>query len=165
MGVSGCGKSTVGALLAERLGCRFLEGDMFHDAAAIEKMRRGIPLADQDRWPWLDRIGEAVANAAAKEGTIVAACSALRRVYRDRLRAALPARTHFVMLDNSREEILRRLSARAHEFMPTSLLDSQFATLERPSADEPVLVLRSNASPEALCQMAADHLTSLPLKA
>lgn len=165
MGVSGCGKSTVGALLAERLGCRFLEGDMFHDAAAIEKMRRGTPLTDEDRWPWLDRIGETAARAAASEGTIVVACSALRRAYRDRLRAAIPARTHFVMLDNSREEILRRLTARAHEFMPTSLLDSQFATLERPSADEPVLVLLSNASPEALCRMAADRLTRLQVRA
>lgn len=160
MGVSGCGKSTVGALLAERLGCRFLEGDMFHDTAAVEKMRRGIPLTDEDRWPWLDRIG-----AAASEGTIVVACSALRRAYRDRLRAAIPARTHFVMLDNSREEILRRLTARTHEFMPASLLDSQFATLERPSADEPVLVLLSNASPEALCRMAVERLTSLRVRA
>jgi gluconokinase len=165
MGVSGCGKSTVGALLAERLGCRFLEGDMFHDAAAIDKMRHGTPLTDEDRWPWLDRIGEAVASAAAGEGTIVVACSALRRAYRDRLRAAIPAPTHFVMLDNSREEILRRLMARTHEFMSPSLLDSQFATLERPSADEPVLVLLGNASPEALCQMAADQLASPPVRA
>lgn len=165
MGVSGCGKSTVGALLAERLGCRFLEGDMFHDPAAIEKMRRGTPLTDEDRWPWLDRVGEAVASAAAREGTIVVACSALRRAYRDRLRAAILAPTHFVLLDNSREEILRRLTARTHEFMSPSLLDSQFATLERPSADEPVLVLLGNASPEALCRIAADQLTSLSVRA
>lgn len=165
MGVSGSGKSTVGALLAGRLGCRFLEGDMFHDAAAVEKMRRGTPLTDDDRWPWLDRIGEAAARATASEGAIVVACSALRRAYRDRLRAAIPAPTRFVLLDNSREEILRRLTARTHEFMPASLLDSQFATLERPSADEPVLVLPGNAPPEALCRMAADQLTDLPIKA
>ena len=165
MGVSGCGKSTVGALLAERLGCRFLEGDMFHDAAAIDKMRGGTPLTDEDRWPWLDRVGAAVADAAAGEGAIVVACSALRRVYRDRLRVAIPVPTHFVMLDNSREEILRRLTARAHEFMPASLLDSQFDALERPSADEPVLVLLSNAAPEVLARMAALELTSLPVRA
>lgn len=165
MGVSGSGKSTVGALLAERLGCRFLEGDMFHDAAAIAKMRQGSPLTDEDRWPWLDRIGAAVASAAESDGTVVAACSALRRAYRDRLQAAIPVRTHFVMLDNSREEILRRLTARAHEFMPVSLLDSQFAALERPSADEPVLVLLSNASPETLCRMAIERLTRLQVRA
>ncbi len=165
MGVSGCGKSTVGALLAERLGCRFLEGDMFHDRNAVEKMRRGNPLTDEDRWPWLDRVGEAAASAAATEGTIVVACSALRRAYRDRLRAAIPMPTHFVMLDNSCEEILRRLKARAHEFMPTSLLESQLATLERPTEDEPALELLSTAPPEVLSRIAADQLTSLPIRA
>lgn len=165
MGVSGCGKSTVGALLAERLGCRFLEGDGFHDALAIDKMRRGVPLTDEDRWPWLDRIGEAVAHAVESEESIVVACSALRRAYRDRLRTAIPTPTRFLLLDNSREEILRRLEARAHDFMPTSLLDSQLATLERPSPDESVLVLVSDASPAALSRLAADQLTGLPVRA
>jgi gluconokinase len=160
MGVSGCGKSTVGAKLADALGCRFIEGDVLHDAAAVEKMRRGVALTDDDRWPWLDRIAHAAGDAIARDGTVVVTCSALRRAYRDRLRHAIQAPTQFVFLDNSRDEILRRLLARAHEFMPTTLLDSQFATLERPDRDENVVVLFSDASPDALCSMAAERLTA-----
>lgn len=162
MGVSGCGKSTVGALLAEALGCPFLEGDTLHDPAAIEQMRRGIPLTDDDRWPWLDRIGHAASRLAVSGGAIVVACSALRRAYRERLQAAIGVPTRFVMLDNTREEIQRRLLARAHAFMPSTLLDSQFATLERPADDEPVRVLFSDVPPEALCRMAVNGLTTGP---
>jgi len=160
MGVSGCGKSTVGALLAKRLGCRFLEGDMLHDPAAIEKMQSGIPLTDEDRWPWLDRIGDAAGRTVAEDGMIVVACSALRRVYRERLSAAIPVATRFVMLDNHRDEILRRLMARSHEYMPATLLDSQFATLERPGDDEPAKILFSDVPPQALCDRAIEWLNS-----
>jgi gluconokinase len=158
MGVSGSGKSTTGSLLARMLGCPFLEGDSFHDAAAVEKMRTGTPLTDEDRWPWLDRIAHAVDHAVTTDGMAVAACSALRRVYRDRLRAEIQAATRFVLLDNSREEILRRLSERAGHYMPASLLDSQLATLERPTPDEPATALFTNATPEALARSTFDWI-------
>lgn len=154
MGVSGSGKSTVGALLARKLDCPFLEGDAFHDSNAIAKMSAGLPLDDNDRWPWLDRIGAAMGEALASGGQVVAACSALRRSYRERLREAIPVPTRFVLLDASYEELLRRLTQRASHYMPASLLDSQLATLERPDADEAVLTLDAAERPERLCDIA-----------
>jgi gluconokinase len=159
MGVSGSGKSTLGTLLAQRLGCPFLEGDDFHEAVAIDKMRAGRPLDDADRWPWLDRLGRALGDAAASNGCAVAACSALRRVYRDRLTAAAGGRVSFVLLDNHRDELVRRLSHRPGHYMPASLIDSQLDTLERPGADEPVLTLDSTKAPEELCADAAAWLS------
>ncbi|WP_077512069.1 gluconokinase, GntK/IdnK-type [Sphingomonas sp. LM7] len=141
MGVSGCGKSTLGALLAEALGCRFLEGDDYHSREAVAKMRSGQPLEDADRWPWLDRLGAATADAVAEHGTAVTACSALRRRHRDRLRATIGCPVHLVLLENSRERLVERLTARTGHFMPIGLLDSQLATLERPLAEEDALVL------------------------
>lgn len=158
MGVSGCGKSTVGTLLAEALGCRFLEGDDFHDPAALAKMKGGAPLTDADRWPWLDRIGKAAAQAIAGDRLVVVACSALRRSYRERLQSAVGGTTRFVLLDNDREEILKRLLARPHHFMPATLLDNQFATLERPTFDEPAAILRSDVPPTALCEQTLEWL-------
>jgi gluconokinase len=158
MGVSGSGKSTVGGLLAEALDCSFLEGDSFHDAAAVAKMRSGVPLTDEDRWPWLDRLGRAIAEAVETDGRVVAACSALRRVYRERLCAAIGVSTRFVLLDNNRDEIMRRLSTRTGHYMPTSLLDSQLGTLERPHPDEPALTLLTDTDPEILCSTALDWL-------
>ncbi|WP_019054438.1 gluconokinase [Sphingobium xenophagum] len=165
MGVSGSGKSTFGKLLADSLGCQFLEGDEFHDVAAVEKMRAGRALDDADRWPWLDRLGRALGDAAAADGCAIAACSALRRTYRDRLAAASGGRTRFVLLDNDREELARRLSHRTGHYMPASLLDSQFDTLERPEPDEPVLTLNSNRAPEALCEDAAAWLSRVGTEA
>ena len=162
MGVSGCGKSTLGALLAETLGCRFLEGDKFHDAGAIEKMQNGVPLTDDDRWPWLDRIAQAASRAVVEEGMVVVACSALRRAYRERLDAGIPASMRFVLLDNSPEEILRRLTGRSHGYMPPSLLGSQFATLERPTADEPARTFFTDVPPKTLCRLVADWIKSDP---
>lgn len=153
MGVSGCGKSTLGALLARQLDCPFLEGDDFHDAAAVAKMSAGLALDDDDRWPWLDRLGVAVSQALAARGRVVATCSALRRSYRDRLRTAIPAPIRFVLLDASYDELLHRLTGRSGHYMPPSLLDSQLATLERPHADEAVFTLDAAASPERLCEM------------
>ena len=152
MGVSGCGKSTLGALLASRLDCPFLEGDDFHDAPAVAKMRAGQPLVDDDRWPWLDRLGAAIGEALASRGQVVAACSALRRSYRQHLREAIGGPVGFMLLDTTREELLRRLAHRSGHYMPASLLDSQLATLERPEADEAVFVLDAAASPERLCE-------------
>lgn len=158
MGVSGTGKSTLGALLAQTLGCPFLEGDDFHDHAAVEKMRAGRPLEDGDRWPWLDRLGRALGEAAATNGCAVAACSALRRSYRERLIAAAGGRVRFVLLDNDRDVLLRRLSDRPGHYMPPSLLDSQLETLERPTTDEPVLTLNSSLAPAELCRTAIGWL-------
>ncbi|CAN5347680.1 gluconokinase [soil metagenome] len=150
MGVSGSGKSTLGGLLARALDCPFLDGDDFHDAAAIAKMRTGRPLTDDDRWPWLDRLGRAMDQTLESGGPVVAACSALRRGYRDRLRAAIRAPTRFVLLDPSPDELLRRLGDRTGHYMPASLLDSQLATLERPGADETATLLAATASPQQL---------------
>lgn len=154
MGVAGSGKSTLGALLADRLDCPFLEGDDFHDARAIAKMSSGRPLDDDDRWPWLDRLGLAAGRAVASGGRVVAACSALRRSYRERLRGVIGAPTRFVLLDASHDELLRRLTGRAGHYMPASLLDSQLAALERPDADEAVFTLDAVVAPERLCEMA-----------
>ncbi len=150
MGVSGCGKSTLGALLAEALDCSFLEGDAFHAPEAVDKMRAGQPLTDEDRWPWLDRLGAAAAEAVSEKGRVVLACSALRLAYRDRLRAAIGAGTHFVLLETSRENLFARLENRPGHYMPASLLDSQLATLETPQDCEQALVLASDAPPEIL---------------
>jgi carbohydrate kinase (thermoresistant glucokinase family) len=123
-GVSGCGKSTVGALLAERLGCGFADADDFHPPENIAKMRAGIPLDDADRAGWLDALGHFLAGETA----VILACSALKRVYRDRLRA-LGGPLHFVVLTLEKDELVARMKSRDH-FMPASLLDSQLATLE-----------------------------------
>jgi gluconokinase len=150
MGVTGCGKSTLGALLAQALNCPFLEGDDFHSNEAIEKMRSGQPLSDADREPWLDRLGAATARSIATHGMAVTACSALRKCYRDRLRARIACPVHLVHLDNSRDRLLQRLGARAGHFMPPSLLDSQLATLERPLAEEQALTFATEALPSSL---------------
>jgi len=130
MGVSGSGKTTVGAALADALGLRFVDGDALHPVANVAKMAAGIPLDDADREPWLDAIGSVLADRP-----VVVACSALKRAYRDRLRAAAP-RLELVFLDGDRELLAARMAARPGHFMPTSLLDSQLATLEPPTVDE-----------------------------
>ena len=152
MGVSGSGKSTLASLLAEQLGCPFFEGDTFHSEANVAKMRGGEPLTDADRWPWLDKLGTAIGTAARTDGIAVAACSALKHVYRDRLRAAVGLPIAFISLEVGREELVRRLSNRAGHYMPPSLLDSQLAILERPDANERSLTLDSMQSPGALAE-------------
>lgn len=158
MGVSGSGKSTLAALIVAGLGCPFLEGDSFHAAEAVAKMRSGEALTDADRWPWLDRLGAAVGDAVHTHGVAVAACSALRRCYRDRLRATIVVPTRFLLLDTDRDGLLRRLVERPGHYMPASLLDSQLATLEPPAADELALRLDGRDTPEALCVQALDWL-------
>ncbi|ACL38472.1 carbohydrate kinase, thermoresistant glucokinase family [Pseudarthrobacter chlorophenolicus A6] len=183
MGVSGCGKSTVGALLAGRLGVPFLDGDDFHPAANKEKMAAGIPLTDSDREPWLARIGHLLAGQdpvgpgpAGKNpvgsgagaagnydgGTPVApivACSALKRSYRDLLRAAAPD-VVFVHLSGSPETIAARMDARAHEFMPRTLLESQLATLEALESDEAHILGDIALDPGALVDAIVHKLRS-----
>ncbi len=158
MGVSGCGKSTLGALLAEAFGCSFLEGDSFHSTQAVEKMRGGHPLTDEDRWPWLDRLAQASATAIETHGVVVMACSALRLAYRDRLRANIGAPVRFILLENSRERILARLQNRPGHYMPASLLDSQLATLERPASEEGAMILSTDVPPLELRDRSLDWL-------
>jgi gluconokinase len=133
MGVAGSGKSTVGEALATHAGASYYDGDDLHPAGNIAKMSRGEPLTDDDRWPWLEKVGQKLAQA---EGPIIIGCSALKRIYRDRIRAEANSTVTFVMLSGSRELIASRMSSRTGHFMPTSLLDSQFAALEVPEADE-----------------------------
>ena len=128
MGVSGAGKSTVGALLAARLGWRFLDADEFHPPENVARMRAGTPLTDEDRWPWLDRLN----SMLKKETNAVLACSALKQAYRDLLTDGLPD-CKIAFLRGDIDLIRSRMHQRQHKYMPASLLDSQFATLEPPA--------------------------------
>ncbi|HSL59965.1 MAG TPA: gluconokinase, GntK/IdnK-type [Acidimicrobiales bacterium] len=134
MGVSGSGKSTVGRQVADRLGARFVEGDDLHPAANLAKMAASVPLTDDDRDPWLDAVAAVLVSSRAGHEAVVVSCSALRRRYRDRLRATGPVR--FVLLDVSGDDLERRVRTREHPFMPPTLLASQLDALERPDADE-----------------------------
>jgi len=155
MGVSGCGKSSIGAALGERLGLPYIEGDRLHPASNIAKMSAGIALDDADRWPWLDEIGHAL---AAGGGGAVASCSALKRAYRDRLRSAAGRDLRFVFLELTRIELERRMSLRTGHFMPATLLDSQLATLEPPAGEAGVLVLDGAAALDDIVVAAASWL-------
>ncbi|MGW0394549.1 gluconokinase [Streptomyces sp. NPDC003042] len=159
MGVAGTGKTTVGRLLADALGIPYAEGDAFHPAANVAKMSAGTPLDDADRWPWLDAIGDWIRQRAGSGGAVVAA-SALKRSYRDRLRAAAP-RTVFVHLTGERPLIERRMAARTGHFMPTALLDSQFATLEPLQEDELGVAVDVSGSPEEITERALAALRQL----
>lgn len=136
MGVAGAGKTAVGSALATRLRRHFVDADDLHPASNVEKMRAGTPLDDTDRAPWLDRVGETLAGDA----TPVVACSALKRMYRDRLRQHAPT-AMFVLLDGTRAVIAERMAARRDHFMPLSLLDDQLGTLEPLAGDEPGLTV------------------------
>ena len=133
MGVAGCGKTTIGRALADVLGGQFLDGDAFHPPGNIHKMSYGIPLTDDDRWPWLERFAIEMAKL---DGMVVGGCSALRRSYRDHIRSALGEPVIFIHLTGSRELIASRMAKRTGHFMPTSLLESQFETLEAPDRSE-----------------------------
>ena len=167
MGVSGCGKSSVGAGVAAALGLDYVDGDDLHDAASVSKMRAGLSLTDLDRWPWLGRIGARLADAQAAPPGLVVACSALRRDYRDCLRGAAPG-VSFVFLDGPRALIRQRMEQRLGHYMPAQLLDSQLQTLERPGPDEPdVLTLDIDAPVATLIERAAAALQqpgALPLR-
>ncbi len=135
MGVAGCGKSSVGDAISARTGIAYRDGDDLHPAANVEKMRSGIPLTDEDRWPWLDQVGRELADKAP----LIIGCSALKRVYRDRIRALACGPVTFVHLAGSRDLIAGRMAQRTGHYMPLSLLDSQFAALELPQPDEGAL--------------------------
>lgn len=152
MGVSGSGKSTLGALLARTLGCPFLEGDEYHLPASVAKMSAGLPLTDEDRWPWLDDLGAALHRAVIDHGGAVASCSALKRSYRARLEVAAGMPITFVLLDLDRQELVRRLNDRPGHFMPASLIDTQLETLEHPQDGESAIVLDACEPLERLCE-------------
>ena len=135
MGVSGSGKSTVGRALAALAGTSYIEGDDLHPASNIAKMEAGIPLEDDDRWPWLEEVGRVLGACRGRHGA-VATCSALRRSYRDVLRYTVGPGLRFVHLTGTRELLATRMGARVGHFMPSQMLDSQIATLEPPVRED-----------------------------
>ena len=157
MGVSGCGKSTVGEGLAAHLGWRFVEGDSLHPSENVAKMAAGQPLNDDDRAGWLATLADLLAHAARTGQGLVVSCSALKRAYRDRLREG-DAQAFFVHLDGSRDLIAARIAARTHMYMPASLLESQFAALQAPEPDEQALSLSVQQPPAELIQRIEQHL-------
>jgi gluconokinase len=142
MGVAGSGKTSVGRLLGEAIGATYLDGDDLHPHNNIAKMARGEPLTDADRAPWLDQIGAVLAEA---RGPLIVGCSALKRRYRDQIRASVDGPVTFLYLDGSRDLIAGRMALRAGHFMPMSLLDSQFAALEPPAPDEDAITVSIDA--------------------
>ncbi len=139
MGVSGCGKSSLGQALAHAMGAEFIEGDRHHPPENVARMGAGVPLTDDDRAGWLATLADLLTKARQEGRPVVLACSALKRAYRDVLRRAGPLR--FVLMTAPREVLAQRLAARSGHYMPASLLPSQLATLEPPKADEAAIVV------------------------
>ena len=160
MGVSGCGKTAVGEALAERLGVPFIEGDQHHPQANIDKMATGIPLDDDDRWPWLAALGGILGETVRTNDGGVLACSALRRAYRQQLADAAGLPFRLVFLQGSRALLAGRMSARPGHFMPVRLLDSQLATLEVPSPDEGAITVSVAEPVAALTERIAGMLAN-----
>ena len=160
MGVTACGKTEIGQRLAPKLGARFIECDALHPEANIDKMQRGLPLTDEDRWPWLEALSDEVCKFNNRQEQVVFSCSALKRVYRDHLRRRLPDLvTVFLDLDHTTSQ--QRLSSRSDHFMPISLVASQFATLERPEGEFNTLTLDARAPIEAVVQNVLAQLEAL----
>ena len=157
MGVSGSGKSTIGALLAEALGWPCADADGFHPAANVAKMAAGTPLTDEDRWPWLDAIAAHIGASRTAGQPVVVACSALRRAYRERLRAG-HGDLIFLHLAGAPAVIAERQAARQGHFMPPSLMASQFATLEDPAEEVDAVTVSVSASPHEVVVAAIDQL-------
>jgi gluconokinase len=158
MGVSGSGKTTIAALLAQELGWRFEDGDWFHPKGNIAKMESGTPLSDADRQPWLEAIAAWIEDLRDRGGHGVVACSALKRGYRDILARAGHDTVRFVYLKGDKALIAKRITARHGHFMPPELLDSQFATLEEPGADEHPITVSVAGTPR---EIVADILAAL----
>ena len=156
MGVTSTGKSTVGRRLAALALCSYIEGDDLHSEASIQKMSAGIPLDDDDRWPWLEEVGRILAACEGRHGA-VATCSALKRSYRDVLRYTVGPSLRFVHLTGTREVLERRMGAREGHYMPTSLLDDQIRTLE-PPVREDAADFDVTDKPEALARAAHQWL-------
>ncbi|MFN7101214.1 MAG: gluconokinase [Pseudorhizobium sp.] len=163
MGVSGAGKSSIGERLADRLNCRFVEGDRLHPASNVEKMAKGMPLTDEDRWPWLDLVGQELAASVAKGNSLVLSCSALKRTYRERLRQAAGGQLRFVFLKGTPQLLEVRMGERTGHFMPLSLLHTQLATLETPEGEEGVVTVDIDATLEEIVDAAHAGLKKLGL--
>lgn len=159
MGVSGCGKSEIARGLAARFGLPHVEGDGDHPPENIRKMANGIPLDDSDRSGWLQLLQQRIAHAATNDASLVLSCSALKRRYRDVLRAHDPA-LHFLHLQGERDLIASRMQARENHFMPVALLDSQFRDLEPLQDDEHGLTLDIRMPPDLLVEQALRHIVS-----
>ncbi|MDE2361579.1 MAG: gluconokinase [Hyphomicrobiales bacterium] len=149
MGVAGSGKTTIGKKLSEMLGWPYADADEFHPAANVTKMRAGHPLTDEDRKPWLAAIASHIDKTIAVGGHAIVSCSALKRSYRDVIVGARKG-VRIVLLEGSHDLIAARMGARKNHFMPTSLLDSQFATLERPTPDEHAIVVSVAGTPDEI---------------
>jgi gluconokinase len=156
MGVSGAGKTRIGELLAERLHCAFTDGDAFHSEANKEKMHKGIPLTDEDRWPWLNAIRAAIEQKQRAHETAVFTCSSLKRSYRNILRAG-DKDVCFVYLQGTREVLEERLKTRTGHFFDPSLLQSQLDTLEEPGEDEAIAV-SIEQTPEQIVDSVLDQM-------
>lgn len=163
MGVSGCGKTAVGTALARAIGARYIEGDRLHPPENVERMARGEPLTDELRAGWLDAVGQAVRAAMLGNEGAVAACSALKRIYRDRLRRCEPS-VVFIHLVVSREEAFRRVSNRRGHFMPASLVDNQFAILDPPTAAEAALSVNAERPIDGIVSAITEFLAIERLK-
>lgn len=161
MGVSGSGKTSIAESIAQKLAIPFIEGDALHPAANVEKMSKGIPLTDEDRWPWLDEIGRRMKASLADGASIIVSCSALKRIYRDRLRTSAGGNLFFVYLDGSKELLMDRMGHRKGHFMPTSLLESQLATLEVPTGEPGVVTVDIDDTIEAIAEVARLKLAAL----
>lgn len=159
MGVSGSGKTTIAELLADRLRWPMLEGDDLHPSANIAKMQAGVPLEDEDRWPWLDSVGDWIDRRLAEGSCAVVTCSALRRAYRDRLRADGVV---FVELDGTHRTLERQIGDRKGHFMPASLLESQLATLEPLGTDENGFRVSIEGTPDGIVDRVLDRLNLDP---
>ena len=158
MGVSGSGKSTIADKLAQRLGWRYEDGDKFHPASNIAKMKAGYPLTDEDRWPWLRTIADEIDRICAAGEHAVIACSALKRAYRDVLVHGRDD-VRMLYLEGSQQLIAGRLAQRKHHFMPPGLLESQFETLEPPGPDEHPLTVSIDASVDDIVDAIVEQLT------
>jgi carbohydrate kinase (thermoresistant glucokinase family) len=161
MGVSGCGKSTIGARLSKQLGWPFRDADSFHPQANIDKMSRGIPLDDQDRQPWLEAIANWIESRLAGGGSGIVSCSALKRAYRRIIVGERPG-VRLVYLQGDRALIGDRLSRRKHHFMPAALQQSQFGALEEPQADEPAIVVSVALTPRRVVAAIVEQLGVRP---
>jgi gluconokinase len=162
MGVAGSGKTTIGEALALAIGATYVDGDQLHPQANIAKMSAGIPLSDEDRWPWLAKVGETLRPGRA---TVIVGCSALKRVYRNFITESAGAPVLFIYLDGSRELISRRMRERTGHFMPESLLDSQFATLEPPGANENAVAVAIDAPLDQIVKSIIGKTRDMPQSA
>jgi carbohydrate kinase (thermoresistant glucokinase family) len=152
MGVSGCGKTTIGRAWADRLGCPFYDGDDFHPAQNVAKMATGIPLSDADRKPWLDRLAELIADHLDKGETAVVACSALKKSYRERLRVS--DQVQFIYLKGDFDLIWERMQQRKNHYMKAEMLQSQFDVLEPPDATDAIIIPVDRSVEECVAMIA-----------